>query len=305
MAEGWNDFFRYLPVSPRDRQWGLYVTAVGFMALRNGKGWIAKGHSAAHDFTWHEGRVLQEYAIVYFTQGQCEFESNATGTLLLYPGDVLFLFPSVWHRYRPKGDVGWEQSWVTFQGEYADRLCERGFLRIAEPVLHAGVDARISRAFTALLDHVRGEPLGLQQIVAADALQILATILSAIHHRQTTSQVHEAVRRAKAAIEASAEGLPTIQQIAEEVGLSRSYFHQVFKECTGLSPYQYHLQVQVGRAQEFLRSSTLSVKQIAKAVKFRSPYQFCRTFKKKTGMTPCQYRGGGQSPKSRRRLSAP
>lgn len=170
-------------------------------------------------------------------------------------------------------------------------------------MLHTDIDERMTHAFTHLMDHVRGEPLGLQQIAAADTLQILATVLSAVRHQRTTDQIHDAVRRAKAGIEASAGGLPAVAEIAEEVGLSRSYFHKVFKECTGLSPYQYHLQIQVSRAQGLLRESALSVKQVAKAVKFQSEYQFCRTFKKKTGMTPGQYRRGG--PDARRPVRPP
>ena len=255
MSAGWKDFFRYLPVSPLDQQWGLSVTAVGFLGMRSGDGWVAQGHSATHDFTWREGRVLQEYAIVYFTRGRCEFESQQTGTILLHPGDVLFLFPGVWHRYRPDRKVGWEQYWVTFQGDYADQLQQRRLPPAAAPVLHAGVDARILHAFTHLLDHVRSEPLGLQQIAAADTLQVLATVHGAVRGQQTTGPVYDAVRRAQAAIEASAASLPAVREIAAEVGLSRSYFHQVFKQCTGLSPYQYHLQVQLSRARELLAAA--------------------------------------------------
>jgi len=216
---------------------------------------------------------------------------------MLGPGDVLLLFPGVWHRYRPVKETGWDSPWVLFLGEHADRLRERGFMKPQEPVLHTGLDDRIVHGFTTLLDRVRSEPLGLQQLVAADTLQILACILSAVRQQQTSNQIQDAVRRAKLAIETSTKDLPTIEDMAEEFGLSRSYFYRVFKECTGLSPYQFHLQVQISRARELLHGSGLSIKQIARAVKFQSPYQFCRTFRKMTGMSPSEYRGSGRNAK--------
>jgi AraC-like DNA-binding protein len=75
--------------------------------------------------------------------------------------------------------------------------------------------------------------------------------------------------------------------------LSRSHFYQVFKDCTGVSPYQYHLQLRIRRATELLRGSALSVKQIAAILKFNSAYQFSKTFKKKTGVSPSQCRRRG------------
>jgi AraC-like DNA-binding protein len=62
--------------------------------------------------------------------------------------------------------------------------------------------------------------------------------LNAVQHQRTKSHIHEAVLQAKMVIEAS-DDLPAIGELAEELGLSRSHFHQIFKECTGVSPYQY------------------------------------------------------------------
>ena len=36
MLNSAKDFFRYLPISEREKQWGLYVTAGGFNAIEPG-----------------------------------------------------------------------------------------------------------------------------------------------------------------------------------------------------------------------------------------------------------------------------
>jgi AraC-like DNA-binding protein len=286
------DEFRYPLVAPRDRQWGLYVTAAGSQFIPPGARFRSKGHSPAHDYAWQQGRVLREYAIVYVTRGEGEFESKLTGRKVFHAGNAILLFPDVWHRYRPTEQIGFDSYWVMFQGNYADQLCKQGFLTPAESVLDPGMDELILRPFVNLLDRVRSQPLGFQQLIAADTLAILAGIRSAVHRQQTDSHVQEAVRQAKLTIEAS-DALPAISDIVADSGLSRSHFYQVFKVCTGVSPYQYHMQLRMSRARELLRGSALSVKQIAAVLKFPSVYQFSKIFKNKTGMSPSQYRRGG------------
>ena len=289
MAEYVKDQFNYPLVNQRDRQWGLHVTAAGMQFVPPGVRFRSKGHSPKHDYIWRHGRVLQEYAIVYVIRGRGEFESRPTGKRSINAGSVIFLFPDVWHRYRPIKEVGWDSYWVTFQGDYADRLHEQRFFTPEEPVLETGMDELILRPFTTLLDRIRSQPLGLQQLIAVDTLAIIAGALNVVQHRRTKSHIHEAIRRAKGIIETS-EALPAIDELAEELGFSRSHFYQVFKECTGVSPYQYHLQLRMSRARELLRGSALLIKQIAAVLKFHDVYQFSKVFKKKTGMSPSQYR---------------
>jgi AraC-like DNA-binding protein len=195
-------------------------------------------------------------------------------------------------------EVGWEAYWVVFQGEYADRLRDRGFIKPEEPVLNVGLDDLVLHAFTTLLGRVGSESPGAQQLLAVSTMEILAGILDGVHRQQTSNRIQEIVRRAKLAMEGSPDGLPTINALVDELGLSPSYFYQVFKEHTGLSPYQYRLQWQMSRAKELLHHSDVSVKQIAHAVMFHSVFQFSKTFKKKIGMTPSEYRYGGRHVRS-------
>ncbi len=283
------DEFRYLSVAPRDCQWGLYVTAAGAQFVPANAGFRSKGHSPAHDYLWQQGRKLQEYAIVYVIQGQIEFETESIGRTFVDAGTAILLFPEIWHRYRPVEQIGCNSYWVTFQGDYADRLCRQGFLSPGTPLLATGMDELVLRPFTSLLDRTRSQPFGFQPLLAADLLAIIAGMIAAVQQRQTSSHIQKAVDEAKAAMEA-ADSLPSIEDIVQASGLGRSRFFQVFKECTGVTPYQYHLQLRMNRARELLRGSAMSVKEVAAVLKFNSVYQFSRIFSQKTGMSPSQYR---------------
>src|SRR3954452_19687525 len=95
-----DEYYRYLPVSERGRHWGLHVTGAGFARVGPGSPYPRQGYPATHEFAWVKGRVLHEYAIVYISDGEGQFQSHATGERGLAAGTAILLFPDVWHRYR-------------------------------------------------------------------------------------------------------------------------------------------------------------------------------------------------------------
>jgi len=167
MSNRSKDFFRYLPISEQDEQWGLYVTAGGFNSIPRGGRYPRPGHPRNYALSWTAGRVLSEYQALYITQGQGEFESKPSGYKRVPTGSVILLFPGVWHRYRPIPSIGWDESWVSYNGEYVQRLVQYGFLAPEDPVLKTGVDELLVHAYSTLLDRLRSEPVGFQQFLAA------------------------------------------------------------------------------------------------------------------------------------------
>ena len=61
-------------------------------------------------------------------------------------------------------------------------------------------------------------------------------------------------------------------------------------ECVGQSPINYLTDRRLEACKELLVSSNLSVAQVATSVGFSSQSYFSQIFRKKTGMTPRQYR---------------
>jgi len=81
-----------------------------------------------------------------------------------------------------------------------------------------------------------------------------------------------------------------LQQLATELGVSYTWFRRAFLRHTGLSPYQYLLQLKVARARRLLTEPNMTIQQAATLSGFESEQYFCRLFKKKTGITPGQWR---------------
>lgn len=81
-----------------------------------------------------------------------------------------------------------------------------------------------------------------------------------------------------------------IAKIAEELGMSESHFHKIFREYTGTTPYQYLLNLRITSAQTLLVTTDHQIKYIAYTVGFNSVNHFIAHFKSATGCTPSEYR---------------
>lgn len=82
----------------------------------------------------------------------------------------------------------------------------------------------------------------------------------------------------------------SINKLSEECGFSSSYLHKLFKDYTGISPYNYLLSVRINNAKNLLLNKELSVKFISYTVGFKSVNHFINHFKKITGSTPNSFR---------------
>ena len=85
-------------------------------------------------------------------------------------------------------------------------------------------------------------------------------------------------------------GIPSIKYFAEKLHFSPNYLSDLLKKETGKNGtehIQYHI---IELAKEKLLSSTISVSEIAYDLGFEYPQYFSKMFKKKTGMTPAEYR---------------
>ena len=101
-----------------------------------------------------------------------------------------------------------------------------------------------------------------------------------------------AVARACRMIE-TAEEMPDLNALAQAAGMSRFYFHRVFKATTGLTPKAYSAAHRAQRVREELpRRSTVT--DAIYGAGFNSSGRFYATSAQVLGMTPTRFRTGGR-----------
>jgi AraC family transcriptional regulator len=82
----------------------------------------------------------------------------------------------------------------------------------------------------------------------------------------------------------------TLEEMAEQVGLSPFYFCRVFKEATSVTPHAYLTGRRIDFAKKSLQSDHVSVLDVALSAGFSDAAHFSRVFKKCAGDSPSEYR---------------
>ena len=81
-----------------------------------------------------------------------------------------------------------------------------------------------------------------------------------------------------------------MQDVYDEIHLSKSQISREFKKYFNVTPYQYLLNRRITISQNLLTKTKLSVKEISDSLCFTDEYHFSSLFKKKNGMSPTAYK---------------
>lgn len=82
----------------------------------------------------------------------------------------------------------------------------------------------------------------------------------------------------------------TIEDLADELGVSANYLSRLFKKETGISVSGYIREKKINMAKNLLRFSECSMIDIANRLSFSSQSHFIQQFREVVGMTPKKYR---------------
>ncbi len=98
--------------------------------------------------------------------------------------------------------------------------------------------------------------------------------------------------RIDAYLEAHAETPVTLETLAGLANLSVFHFARLFKQTTGVAPYQHVLRWKIRRAQQQLRLGHAPVAAISDALGFATPANFSAAFKRAVGCSPQEFQRG-------------
>jgi len=86
------------------------------------------------------------------------------------------------------------------------------------------------------------------------------------------------------------QALPTVQYIAAQMNLSPNYLSDLLRVHTGQNTQQHIHEKLIAKAKEKLSTTSLSVSEIAYALGFEHAQSFSTLFKKKTNLSPLEFR---------------
>ena len=281
--------FRYLPQEREDEVWGIFLLDAGRALVSRDSTYPPVEHPAGYHFDWREGRVLNEFQIIFIGRGRGVLETRRGGRRAVSAGQAFVLFPGEWHRYRPNPNTGWTETWVGFSGEYAGHLMGN-FFSPAQPVISALAPEKLSKLMAELATNATRWPTtGARSFLGVCLLELIAHL----HCGQTVPPQQPGSPRLESArfdiLTRAAERIEWTD-MARRYGMSYATFRRRFKEMTGRSPLDYQIQVRLNRAAELLRASELTAREISQRLGYAHVHFFSRQFKDRFGKSPQQYR---------------
>ena len=286
-----HNFYKYFPWSDKGSEWGLNVLSVGCSRILPNEVYPDPSHPSHHNFIWETGRILQEYTLIYIVNGTGLLETE-TVKEEIFNGTVFMIFPNEQHRYKPDKEKGWDEYWVSFNGDYIENLIKENLFSKTNPMFHLGFNEQILQIFTDIVNAAKDESNGYQAIVSSATIHILGILhgFQQQQHHDKDSISELAVKKAKILFRDKVLEITDPKAIADELEVGYSWFRKIFKENTGISPGQYFIQLKIQKAKELLVNQQYSIKEIAYILKFESPFYFSKLFKQKTLFTPLQFR---------------
>lgn len=249
---------------------------------------------------WHEKQHEHPFCeILFVLSGAGETTVNGT-THNIKKGDIIIYNPHTLHEESTTGDVGLELAFfgiTNFQiGSLpADHLIPAD----ASPVLRTKKDEeKFSFYFRSLVDEVYNERQYSELISKYWARLILIGILRLANISEAKFVTNAVFTRIHQYLSSNFAKIESMEQICEELKVSKYYLSHVFKNYMGMPPMQYITTRRISYAKKLLQETDLSASAIGEACGYKDHVLFFKAFKKLEGITPTTYRRQVSGPKN-------
>lgn len=261
-------------------------------------------------------RIIFDYELLYIAKGRCyiklgENEYNAKA------GDLFFIKPGIRHAIKSEGEERLHQPHIHFdlhydsnsskvyipvakdQDVYSDSyllrpdVTTKNLLNIREyyRFQDESVVFNLIQSVIKLQNSVLTSAIIRKNAYLLELLSLLVSATEAGESKVLPPDYHqELFERTNNVIESNYNRPLSIAEIADQIGYSKNYFTHIYKENFGKTPKQYYEEIKLNKAESYLQNANISVTEISHTLGFDSIHEFSRFFKRKTGLSPSEWR---------------
>lgn len=254
------------------------------------------GHTCTRSASYHwngRKRGQAEFSLIQYTLKGCGLLRTGNREYVVNPGSAMLLhFPDDNEYWLPADSDEWDFLYVCVHGREVSRLWRNiehslgplselpptsPSIRCAEKIVRNALHGQIDNAFTA----------------SALAYELIMALSAEAGQPRTQSQTRPLLEQARHYAEQHLAHPLTVEELAQQAGMSRYHFTRLFTAHTGLPPAAWLSEQRIKEAARLLRLTTIPLKEIAAKCGFPNANYLSRVFRKQTGIPPAAYRRSG------------
>lgn len=235
--------------------------------------------------------VRPNYILHLVTAGKGKFKTEGC-EYVLQKGEGFLIKPNVQTFYQADTEDPWSYIWIGFSGKRAEEyLSDVGINGLRPTFRCAYYEELKNMTLQALKNNTYSvENDFLRESFLYSFFSVLARNAEQMAPVRMDDRENIYIKKAVEYIQSNYFSNIHITDVASYIGIGRGYLHSLFIKYLHISPQEYLISYRISCASELLSVSEYSIEEIALSCGYRDAQVFRRLFKKKTGMTPSEYR---------------
>lgn len=215
------------------------------------------------------------------------------------PGEAFLIPVGVEAWYEANHEDPWTYMWVGFVGYKVEECMMNAGFSLKNPVRKIGCVQTLNQYIEEMLE---AHQLSFSAELKRNGLLMLFFSDLIDDFRQQTPGAQSSYRYpgavyVKHAVEYITHNYQSrikINEMADYIGVNRSYLTSSFKKAMGCSPQEYLVNLRMDKAQSLLKKTDLPINAIASAVGYQDQLAFSKIFKQNFGVSPRAFREQGE-----------
>lgn len=238
-----------------------------------------------------ERRNFHSFLILYTYSGQGML-TYKNKTYTLSEGDGFFINCMDYHFYKVT-DTHWDTGVLHLGGPLLPALHEQ-YLQTNNVIFHESTSGKYQHYLERLL-YIYSYPHLHRDWQASTCIDIMLNYLLLLNAEtnEKKNDKPQSIRYLLKYMESNYSQHLSLDFLASFTNMDKYYLSKEFKKYTGFSPNDYLISLRINQAKNLLKTTSFPAVQIAHEVGIHDMNNFTKLFKKKTGMTPIQYRKYG------------
>ena len=223
------------------------------------------------------------------------YADDSTGTTKTYhlkSGEGFLIFPNQITTYIADKELPWEYVWIEFDGLRAKEAMDTAGFSLDRPIFHTkkrDMSQKMEEELVYIATHSDETIFNIIGHLYLFLDYFMRATVSTVVKGSTKLQDYY-IKEAITYIEQNFQNDISVVDIANRLGINRSYFGKIFKQTLKQTPQEFLINYRMIKATELLRLTKMSIGDISKAVGYENQLHFSRAFKKIYNTSPREWR---------------